>query len=111
MQVEQLISKSSVEALDVRVLIRFAWLDVLNCHSRRLGPLNERFTEKFRAIVGTQDLRQPTLTAQALEDSDQSLRSNRCIDFDVQRLAIEIVNDIEQPKATTTVQGITHEIG
>lgn len=36
----------SVEALNVGVLVRLAWLDILSRHAVGLGPLGERFTDE-----------------------------------------------------------------
>jgi len=47
------------------------------------------------------------LAPQAFKDPDQAYRRDRGIDLDVQRLTIEVINDIERSEATAVEQGIT----
>ena len=50
------------------------------------------------------------LRLQALKDPHQAHRPNRCIDLDVQRLTIEVIDDIESAEATAAHQCIAHEV-
>jgi len=56
--------------------------------------LDEGFAEELWAVVGTQHLWKPTLAAQTRENANQAFRGNRGVDFDVQRLAVEIIDDV-----------------
>ena len=51
------------------------------------------------------------VTTQLFEDADQTIGRDRCIHFDVQRLAVEVIHHVEGPEATTTGQRIGHEVG
>lgn len=48
----------SVEAFDVRILVRFARLDVLDGHAGILRPAGECLAEELRAVDVSQDLGQ-----------------------------------------------------
>src|SRR5690606_6338819 len=65
----------------------------------------------LRAVVGPQHLWQPVVALELLEDAHQALRRDRRVDFDVQRLAIEVVDHIEGPEAPAAGQGVGNEVG
>ena len=48
---EPLVPDGSIVALDVRILLGFARLDVLDGNPTLLGPRQERATDQFRAVV------------------------------------------------------------
>jgi hypothetical protein len=49
--VEPFMPHGAVVALDVGVLLRLAWLDVLDGNPMFLGPFHQLFTDVFRAVV------------------------------------------------------------
>ena len=55
-QVEDFVSICLVKAFNERILVRFAGLNVLNCHPSPFGPGNEFTTKKFRAVISSQDI-------------------------------------------------------
>jgi MoxR-like ATPase len=55
-------------------------------------------------------LRQFVVALELLEDADQARGRDRRVDFDVQRLAVEVVNHVEIPKPATTRERVSHEI-
>lgn len=108
--VEHFLPERAVEPLDVGVLVRLAGLDVLDRHALILGPLGEGFTQELRPVIGSKHLRQATLALEPPEDPDQAQRGDRRIDFDVQRLAIEVVLDVERPEPAPASERVGHEI-
>src|SRR6056297_152241 len=110
MLVEQFLAIGAVEALDIGVLIRLAGLDVLDSYAGVLGPVREGLTQELWTIVRSEYLREAMLGPQAFKDPDQSYRGNRGVDLDVQRLAIEVVDDVEGPEPAAIEQGIAHEV-
>ncbi len=62
----------SVEAFDVRILVRFARLDVLDGHAGILRPAGECLAEELRAVDVSQDLGQAMFSLQSLRDPKQA---------------------------------------
>jgi hypothetical protein len=50
-RIEHLGAVAAVEAFDVRVLIRLARLDLMNCHAVRRAPIDEALSGEFRSVV------------------------------------------------------------
>ena len=50
-QIKDLVSIGFVKAFDKRVLVRFAGLNILNCHPDLFSPGDKLTTEKFGAVV------------------------------------------------------------
>lgn len=48
---------------------------------------------------------------QALEDPDEAHRGERGIDLDMQRLPVEVIDDIKGPESAAVEQCVTHEVG
>src|SRR3546814_1156093 len=71
-------------------------LDVTDGHAVELGPLHEGFAQELRAVVGAQDLRQAVVGLELFEDADQARGRDRGIDLNVQRLAVEVVDHVEE---------------
>ena len=73
-------------------------------------PVAECFSMAFRPIVGSQNIRQTALPFELLEHPHQALARKRCINFDGQRLTIEIIQDVEGAKAHAVVECVAHKI-
>jgi hypothetical protein len=108
--VQDLLAEGPVEAFDVGVLVGLAGLDVPDGHTVELGPLHEGLAQKLRAVVGAQDLRQAVVALELLEDANQARGRDRRVDFDMQRLAVEVVNHVESPEPATARERVSHEI-
>ncbi len=108
--VKYFLTEGPVEALDEGVLVGLTRLDVLDRHAVGLELVSEHFTEKLGPIVRAHHLRQAVVVLDLLEHTHQSLRVDRGVDFDVQCLAVEVVDGVEGAKAPTTSQGIAHEV-
>ncbi len=75
-QVEQFIPISPVEAIDVRILVRFTGLDLMNHHPGRFGPNNELAAEEFGTTIDPLCIGKPAIQAQSFKDPDQTLAGN-----------------------------------
>ena len=51
MRIKDLGPVAPIEALDVRVLIRLAWLDVVNRHAMLRAPIHETLGGEFGAVI------------------------------------------------------------
>jgi hypothetical protein len=109
--VEDLLAEGPVEALGLGVLVRLAGLDVPDRKAMVLGPADELLAEELGPVVDPQYRRQPALRLEVLEDADQAHGGNRGVYLDVKCLAIEVVDDVEQPESPATGQPIAHEVG
>ena len=72
--VEAFIAEPPVEALDVRVLHRLAWLDELQRDAAIRGPRVERATAKLTAIVEREPRRSPAHGDDRLVSIDSETR-------------------------------------
>ena len=48
---EHVLAVAAIEALDVGILIRFAWLDVTQFDAMSLAPVDERVGRQFGTVV------------------------------------------------------------
>ena len=58
MLIEALVPELAVEALDIGILGRLPWLNKAEFDVVRIGPGIKGFTDKFRAVVHGDDIRQ-----------------------------------------------------
>jgi len=75
------------------------------------APAYEHFAQKFRTIVGSQNIWQAALVFELFKHPNQTLARQRGVDLDGQCFAIEVVQNIESAKAHATVQRVAHEVG
>ena len=71
-EIKEFIPVRPVKAFNVSVLIRCAGLDVADHHHGGFSPDNKFATQELRTVIDPQDVRQATLQAQALKDSNQA---------------------------------------
>ena len=109
-QIKNFVSVRFIESFDVRILVRFTGLNVLNRHPVVFSPGEKLTAEKFWAIVGSQGLGQSTLQAQALKHSDQSFAGDRCIDFNMEQFTIEIIDHVKGAEPAACIERITHKV-
>ena len=64
----------------------------------------------FGAVVDHQDLRQPTIGRQPIEDPYHALPWQRAVDLERQVLPTELVDDVEGAKRAAARQGVAHEV-
>lgn len=74
------------------------------------GPFLNLQADVFRAVVATDHLWFAAPSNDLIQDPDNSLGWQGEVNFDGQRFAVEIVNDIEQSDAPAIVELIVHEI-
>ena len=96
LDVEDLVAKPGVEGLDPGVLPRRARVDVGGCGRALLAPVAQDASGQLGAVVGAQVLRRPVLADEAPQDFDRLVGVDRAIDLDRQRLAGELVDDVEE---------------
>ena len=105
---EPLITYRQVEPLDIRNLLRASWLDELDVDASIFGPAGRRLTDVLGPIVAADHLGSSAPLDQLVQRSDDMSRGQREIDLDGQRLAVEIVQYVEQPKPTPVIEHEVH---
>ncbi len=97
LDVEQLVPEAGVEGLDPGVLPGRARIDVGGAGERRLAPLGKDPGGQLGAVVGAEvRWRGAALGDQAFEDRDGLVGVDRASALDRQRLAGELVDDVEE---------------
>jgi hypothetical protein len=66
-KVEYFIAIGTVKTFQISVLVRFARLNILDHHPGCPGPAEKGMTEKLRAVVNSEDMRQALHLLQTLE--------------------------------------------
>ena len=107
---EPLVAHSSIEPLDIRILLRVSWLDELDVNASIFGPLHRRLADVFGTIVAADHRGSSAPLDQLVQRSDDTFTGRREVDLDSQCLAIEIVQHIEQPKRTAVIEHAVHEV-
>ena len=110
-EVQHLMAKCAVESFDIRVLCWLARLDELHIHSSFFGPICQGHGHEFRSISNSQLRGTASQSNHSVQHPNDS-RSRQCgIHLvDGERLAIEVVENVERMEALATHQDITHEV-
>ena len=99
-----------VVALDIRVLLRLAGLDVLVGDLPLLSPFQQLAADVFRAVVDPYGAGFAAPFYDPVEASDDPFGGQREVDLDPQPLAVEAVQHVQQPECTAIAEAIGHEI-
>ena len=94
----------------VGVLGRLARLDVQQLDTMLLSPLLQRSADELRAVVQAQALGCTAQFHQLVQRPDYPQGRQAGVDLDPQRLAVEIVVDVEGAEAPSGPQSIGHEV-
>src|SRR5690606_30092462 len=110
-QIEALVAKLSVEALDEAVLDRLTRSDEGQGHASLVGPLLERPAGALRAVVEDDAAGVATaLSSDGVQDSPDSMTGERGVDLDRQAFARGVVDDVERTKDAAAGQRVAHEV-
>ena len=94
---EQLVTDPGVERFDVGVLPRRSGLDVGRPGTGESAPVAQRVRRELRAVVTTNELRGPAANGdEPLERDDSAVSVDASFALHLQRLARELVNDVQQ---------------
>jgi len=97
-------------ALDIDILLRLTGLDVAQGGSLRFGPSHKFSNDIFRSIIHTNGDRFAAPLDDLVQAADDAFSRQRKIHLDAQHLAVEVVQDIQQPELPSVFQSIRHEI-
>src|SRR5262249_42622783 len=108
--VQALVTEAAVETFDVRILDGLAWRDEVQRDAVRIGPLIQRPTDEFWAIVENQLAGQPARGDEPLENLDDAGGGQRGVYFARQVHPSEGVDHIESPKLSARHEAIFDEV-
>ena len=101
MSVEELISDSTIERFDLRVLSRLSGIDEVQDNATIGAPLEHLTVRKFAAVVEANGRRKTALVDDVVKLMNDSCASKRIIDFNRKAFARLIVDDVHRADPTT----------
>ena len=107
---QSFVAHRAVEPLHVGVLLRLARLDVFEPDAPFLSPVPNGFADVLRAVVAPDHLGLDSLANDLFQGPDHALRWQSEVHLDAQRLPVEVVDDVEQPKAASIRQLVVHAV-
>src|SRR5262245_22293463 len=109
-RVQALVAELPVEALDEGVLHGLARLDEAQLDASLVGPLVQQPARELRSVVQYQRLGRTPALDHPIEDARHACRWDRPTDLDRERLAREVVYNVERSKGPCIGQGVGHEV-
>lgn len=108
--VKYFLTERTVVALNKRVLVGFAGLNILDRNAVVFEPAGEHLTEELWVTIRAHDLWQAVVALDLFEHTHQPVRIDRGFDLDVECLVVKVADDIEGTEAPLTSQGVTHKV-
>lgn len=94
LMIEALVPHAAVEALHARVLIRLAWLNVLNDHPMLGGSDRERATDELRPVIVDDSVRSASRRDALREHRGDGTAGERRVHRHRQRLACAVIDHV-----------------
>lgn len=107
---QQFIAHAAVEAFDVTILPRTAWLDVQRAHLRDPQPRSDRAGDELRAIVRANMLPFPADQEQLLEHIDHIAARKRSPHLQRQALTRELIHDAQELERPPILRPVMNKI-
>jgi len=109
-RIEDFAAIRAIETLDVRVLIGFAGLDVLQPYSVLFAPSRERMRDELRPVVTADGAWRAMDREQLLEHADDARAGQRRTDFYSEGFAVAFIQHVQRAEAPPVVEHIVHEV-
>jgi hypothetical protein len=106
--IQPLVPDDSVVAFDVGILLRLAWLDVLDGNTPTFSLSQQLPADIFRAIVHPDCQRRAPPFNDLVEGADDPCRRQREVNFNAKAFAVEVIHHIQQPEAAHIFKAICH---
>lgn len=103
-------ANGAVVALDIGILLRLSRLDIAQGNALLLGPFHQFAADIFRAIVHSDGQRPAAPFDDLVQAADDALGRKREVHFDAQSLAVEVVQNVQQPELSAIIQTVRHEV-
>ncbi|EJF90359.1 hypothetical protein MEG_01124 [Bartonella tamiae Th307] len=103
-------SDGTIETLDIGILLRLPRLDVVQGNSLRFGPFLQFTTDIFGTVVHPDHGWPAAPVDDLVQAADDALSRKGKVHLHAQPLAVEIVQNIQQPEWPAIFQAIRHEI-
>lgn len=98
------------EALYIGILLRLAGLYVFQPDAFAICPRLNQAADVLRADIAAKHCRSPTPLHDLVKRTNDALRRQREVDLDAQRLAVVVVDDVEQPEVAAIAELVVHEV-
>src|SRR5713226_8435263 len=108
--VEHRLAVAAIESFNETILHRLARFDELECYAMMLGPFSQGQGDKLRTVVCSELEGIAANSGYPFKLAHHPLGSQAEVDFDRQRFAIEVIDHIKSPEATSVPQRVTHEV-
>ena len=108
--IETLVSEAPIEALDERILVRFARINEMQGHSVLVGPLIHGQAGELRPVVHDDLLGQSTRPGQVVQDARHTLTADRRRHFNVRTLPREIIDQRQATQPSASSQSVMNKI-
>ena len=102
--------KTAVEPFHKSVLGRFSRLYIFELYSMHLAPLGGELCYEFRAVVHAYALGLAPSVYQVVQDPYHPVACQGKVHFDVQRLPVVIVHDVECPETAFVLQDVGNKV-
>lgn len=110
MHVEDAAPEASVKALDEAVLHRPSGFDEVELDAFSFRSFRQRKSDEFRTVVQAKLRQIAAPRGDTFERSDDSRCRKIKVDFHSERLAAEVVNDVERTKPAAVPERFGHEV-
>src|ERR1700681_1004805 len=108
--VKHRLAVAAIESFNETILHRLARFDELQGHAMLFGPLRQSQRDELRTVVCSELEGIAADSGYPFKLAHHALGRQAEVDCDRQRFAIEVVDDIESPEASSIPQRIAHEV-
>ena len=110
MGIEDFGAEGAIESFDVSILSRLSGLYMMEFHSLLSAPVDELLRNKLRSIVDSDLFRESSAFLELLKNTDDSQCRKRSVNFDRKSFTNSFIDDVECPKATTSVKRAMNKV-
>jgi hypothetical protein len=107
---QSFVANRPFEPFNISVLLWLTWLDIFKPDTRLLGPALDHAAYVLRAIVTSDHLGVATPRNNLHQRPDHPSAWQREVHLDTERLAVEVVNDVEQADVASVLQAVMHKV-
>jgi len=108
--VDAFVSKSTVEAFDEGVLRRLSWRNIVQLDLSFCGPCKHRKTGHLGAIIHHDGFWISAIERDALQNVRHAKPADRCVDFNRERFAREVVDDRQRANTARILERVVNEV-
>src|SRR5690606_29212580 len=107
---QPLVTNRAIKPLHIRVLLWLTGLDIFKPNTAAYSPGDDRRTEVFRPVVAPNGDGFSAPIDDLFKRTYHPFRRQREVHLNTERLAVEVINHVQQPYATAINELVVHEI-